>query len=212
MKSQDVGLLLCLASLQRQEDGRQPHKAWPLDWRDWEENLATGDDIQESADAIESLQSRYTARALEKQTGISKTQLNLALNRCYDIGLARRDRKTGVPRANTRPLYDFIIHGLKYVFPTKPGELVRGIATSFAAPVLKGKLLSGGDYELVWPDAQGNTKGLKVDPLFKTATYAAKRNPDMYALLALIDAIRLGQPRENHLAGEMLKDLLLDNP
>ena len=105
-------------------------------------------------------------------------------------------------------MYLFIIYGLKYVFPAKPGELVRGIATTFSAPILKDKLLSAGDFKLVWPNADGNTKGLAIEPLFKSVGYAVRYDPTLYAMLALVDAIRMGQPREKKLAQAMLQELL----
>lgn len=37
----------------------------------------------------------YTARALEQETGISKSQVSLSLNRCFELGLAKKDRKLG---------------------------------------------------------------------------------------------------------------------
>ncbi len=212
MKSQDIGVLLKLVCLQRQEiacRAEVAEKAWPHDWQDWsEENTHEHPDEGGLAALPVGSPSLYTARALELQTGISKTQINRSLKHCMAIGLAREDRKLGVPRANTRALLEFIIHGLKYVFPARAGELTRGIGTSFAAPVLAGRLLSAGEHLLVWPDAHGNTKGLKVEPLFKTAPYAARRDAEMYALLALIDAIRLGQPRESSLATTLLKERL----
>lgn len=210
MKSQDIGLLLKLASLQMQENaGNQVNegRVWPNE----------GDSIKSGrhhdlplpeVDMQNYTASRYTARSLERETGISKSQINLILNRCYDVGLAKKDRHLGVPRTNTRALFDFIVHGIKYVFPAKPRELTRGVATGFAAPVLKDKLLSAGDFMLVWPDAKGDTKGQMVEPLFKSAPFAIKHDPQMYALLALVDAIRLGQPREVNLAKELLKERL----
>lgn len=213
MKSQDIGLLLKLVSLQKHERGDfgdDTPKAWPTDWEDWEiisnDEAEAGVWLPSNSDTY--LASRYTARALEQETGISKSQVNLSLKRCIDVGLAKNDRKLDVPRANTRALFDLIVHGIKYFFPAKPGALDRGIATAFAAPVLKGKLGSAGEHILVWPDAQGNTKGQSVEPLFKSVPYAVKRDPEMYAFLALIDAIRLGQPREANLASELLKKRL----
>lgn len=150
----------------------------------------------------------YTARALELQTGISKTQINLSLKHCMEIGLARTDRKLGVPRANTQALFEFIVYGLKYVFPARAKELTRGIATGFAAPVLDKRLISAGELVPVWSHAHGNTMGMSVEPLFKSAVDAARKDPQMYALLALIDAIRLGQPRERNLATQLLRDHL----
>lgn len=215
MKSQDIGLLLKLVSLQKQEstdDQGGKGKAWPHDWADWEDmedhdGRQFGEEINlyKKQDYVAT---RYTTRALEQETGISKSQINLALNRCYEVGLAKKDRHLGVPRTNTRAFFEFIVYGLKYVFPAKPAALTRGIATAFAAPVLKDKLLSAGEYVLVWPDARGNTKGQAIEPLFTSVSFAVRRDPEMYALLALIDAIRVGQPREANLATEMLEKRL----
>lgn len=184
MKNQDIGVLLKLVCLQRAE-------------------LKSGEGLPDQA-----VQSMYTVRALELQTGISKTQVNRSLKHCMEIGLARTDRELGVPRAKTKALLEFIIYGLRYVFPARVGELTRGVATSFAAPVLAGKLLSAGEHKLVWPDAHGDAMGQKVEPLFRTAVYAAKQDPEMYALLALIDAVRLGQARERNLASKLLQQYL----
>lgn len=211
MKGQDIGLLLKLVCLQRHEARGKAIAAWPHDWKDWEDlgddpsppyqgESGPGEDITHSPS--------YTARALEQQTGISKTQINISLKHCIEIGLVKLDRKQGVPRANTKALFEFIRYGLKYVFPVRAGELTRGIATGFAAPVLDKSLISAGEHVQVWSYARGNTMGMKVEPLFKTAADAARRDPEMYALLALVDAIRLGQPRERNLAAQLLQDRL----
>ena len=215
MKSQDVGLLLKLVALKSREredsQGRLTKAAMSLpgDWCDWQvgkEGALVEEEylLRDSEVCL----ARYSVRALAEETGISKTQVSLALNRCLEVGLARQDRKTGVPRANTKALFDFIVHGLRYVFPVRPGEITRGIATSFAAPVLEGRLFSSGELAMVWPDAKGNTKGQAVEPLFKSAPYAVRRDREMYAMLALADAIRLGKPRESKLATNLLAEYL----
>ena len=182
MKSQDIGLLLKLVSLQGQES-----------------------QLKQSTNNIES---RYTARALEQETGISKSQVSLSINRCYHVDLLKKDRHLGVPRVNVRALEEFISYGLKYVFPAKMGELTRGVPTAFAAPILSEKLMSAGELPPVWPDATGKTKGLTIEPLFKSATFAIQRDHKLYALLALVDAIRVGQSREANLAKQLLKEQL----
>ncbi len=217
VKSQDILLLLKLVSLYKQEQQiERGHisKAWPLDWQDWEvieEEQSEPDDLllpERKFGANEFIASLYTARKLEVETGISKSQINLSLNRCIEIGLAKKERKIGIPRANVRALFEFIVFGIKYVFPTKPQEITRGIATAFAAPVLKEKLMSTGEYVPIWPDAKGNTKGQAVEPLYKSAVHAVRRDPEMYSMLALVDAIRIGRPREKSLAVELLKQHL----
>jgi hypothetical protein len=212
MKSQDIGLLLKLVSL-RSREGDHPNshvskgaKALPDDWRDWSLDDAERDLPQERLPGLDDdqLLARYSVRTLAEETGISKSQVSLALQRCLEVGLARKDRKTGVPRANARALFNFIVHGVRYVFPAKPGEITRGIATTFAAPVLQGQLYSSGELLMVWPDARGNSKGQAIEPLFKSVPYAVRRDRELYAMLALVDAIRLGHPRESKLAAERL--------
>jgi len=119
-----------------------------------------------------------------------------------------QDRKTLLPKANVKALMEFIAYGIRYVFPVKPGVVTRGIATSFAAPVLKGQLMSSGELPPVWSDAQGNTKGVAIEPLHKNIRQAVNNDVVLYALLALTDAVRLGLPRERNLAVDKLNLLV----
>jgi len=181
MKSQDIVILLKLVLLYRQYSAR----SLP----------------QPGADA-------FSARALERALGISKSEVNASINRSAEAGLLIRDRKNAVPRANTRALLELITHGLKYVFPVKPGPLARGIPTAAAAPVMQEKLKSADGPSCVWPDPQGELQGQALKPLFKSVPDAARRDPELYDLLALVDAIRLGNPRESRIAQQLLEERL----
>lgn len=215
MKGQEIGLLLKLVALRRKEDqvNRRDSERWskslPGDWQDW----SFEDDTDYDGAPLEFMWDDrrpdcYSVRALAKETGISKSQVSLSLNNCLDVGLIRKDRMNGTPRANARALFDFIVHGARYVFPAKPGAVTRGIATTFAAPALEGKLYSSGELAMVWPDARGNSKGQAIEPLFKSVPYAVRRDRELYAMLALVDAIRLGHPRESNLAAKQLAQYL----
>lgn len=216
MKSQDIGLLLKLAALRSRENQgansslSKAQQSLPDEWWDWALEGSDVDLRQETLPGFQDdqLAARYSVRALAEETGISKSQVSLALQRCLEVGLVRKDRKTGVPRANARALFNFIVHGVRYVFPAKPGEITRGIATTFAAPVLEGQLYSAGELPMVWPDARGNSKGQAIEPLFKSVPFAVRRDPELYAMLALVDAIRLGHPRESKVAAERLAEYL----
>ena len=212
MKSQDIGLLLKLECLHKREKGILSSfdgNSW-IDWEDAvnDEDVAQYEVFHLSTNAEDYIISEYSMRSLASSTGISKTQVNLALKRCLDVGLVKHDRQTGLPRVHTKVLLEFIIYGLRYVFPAKLGAITRGITTSLGAPVLEGKLMSTGDLLPVWPDAFGNMKGQTVEPLFKSVTYAVRRDAELYALLALVDAIRIGQPRERNLATDLLAERL----
>lgn len=206
LKSQDFLVLLKLVSLARQEASPdvvlQSAQGIPDDWRGWADAPTYDRSMPNNED--------WTVRGLEESIGISKTQVGQSLRRCSDVGLTRADRRTGRLRANSRALRGIIVHAFKYVFPASRGPLVRGIPTTYAAPVLAGKLLSGAEYPDVWEDGQGTTLGQSVEPLHRTVPYAVRRDPDLYAMLALVDAIRLGRERESALATKLLDTYLLE--
>ncbi|MBV5337274.1 MAG: hypothetical protein J0653_04730 [Deltaproteobacteria bacterium] len=180
MKSQDIVLLLKLVALQQQE--------------------------KEATNSVTA--ANYTVRGLAEATGISKSEVSNSLNRCTKIGLAKPDRKSNIPRTNVKALTEFIIYGLKYVFPAEVKEISRGIPTSFAAPVLQGKIMSAGELIYVWPDANGSKKGRAVTPLCKSVALAIAKDPLLYEYLALVDAVRLGNPREVEVAKQALSERL----
>jgi hypothetical protein len=146
---------------------------------------------------------------LETLLGISKTEINASVKRSLSSGLAIKDRDTGRANPNRRNLNNFILHGMKFVFPAKPGAMTRGIPTAFAAPMLKSLLVSGGEYIYVWPFADGREIGQSVAPLFRSVPEAVQKDERLYEYLSLIDAIRLGNQREAGLAGERLSERLL---
>lgn len=187
MKSQDIVILLKLISLQDQE-------------------LEKGS-AQLKSESISG--DPYAVRNLESLTGISKTEIAQSIKRSVASGIARKDNTSNEPRPHRRNLFNFIIHGLKFVFPANPGPMQRGIPTAFAAPMLEGLLISGGSYNYVWPYAEGREMGQSVEPLFKSVPEATLKDQHLYEYLALVDAIRLGNQREVGLASDRLKTRML---
>ncbi|MGX5830016.1 hypothetical protein [Mesorhizobium sp. 43Arga] len=187
MKGQDVVVLFKLASLE--DDAKDiGHESPPA-------GLAAGEDP-------------YSVRALEAALGISKTEISASLKRSIVSSLAIKDRKTGRTKPSRRHLREFIVHGLKFVFPARPGAMQRGLPTAFAAPVLRGSLHSAGNLICVWPYAHSKDMGQSVDPLFKSVPEACAKDKRLYAYLALIDAIRIGNQRESKLAADLLAQRL----
>lgn len=187
MKSQDVVILLKLVSL---EDNEQS-----VGSQSQPRGLAGGEDP-------------YSVRGLEAALGISKTEVSASLKRSIASGIAIKDRKSGRPKPSRRQLRDFIVHGLKFVFPASQGAMQRGLATAFAAPVLRESLHSAGSLVSVWPYALGQEIGQSVEPLFRTVPKAAEKDERLYEYLALVDAVRLGDQREASLAAKLLTERL----
>jgi hypothetical protein len=60
----------------------------------------------------------------------------------------------------------------------------------------------------VWPDPEGEVRGLTFSPLYKAAATAARRDPKLYELLTLVDAVRGGGARERTVALRLLEKRL----
>jgi len=111
-----------------------------------------------------------------------------------------QDRPVLPSRTNRANLTEFLIHGVKYAFPVHRGGIVRGIPTAHAAPPLKQQIAESFDPPPVWPDANGSVRGVEFSPLYKNVPAAARRDTNLYELLALVDAIRDGRAREREIA------------
>lgn len=208
MKSQDIVILFKLISLELQAvkeraTGKEAETLVFLagsEWKGWEDS---------DADTLPTNSDSYSVRALSASLALSKSEVSNSLNRCREIGLIHTNRLSGQPLVRREALLDFVKYGIRYVFPAKPGAVVRGIPTAFGAPILTGKVMSGGDLIPVWPDAYGKSKGQEIAPLYKTVPGAVKKDELLYHFLALVDAIRIGGPRETKVADALLRELIL---
>ena len=133
---------------------------------------------------------------------MSASEFHAAVRRLGQAGLVDpKDR-----RIRQGAVREFLIHGLRYVFPATPGGLTRGMPTSFAAPPLSELISFGKENAPVWPDALGDSLGYGIEPLHPSAPKAARRDGRLYELLALIDALREGRNRERQIAiDELMK-------
>jgi len=117
----------------------------------------------------------------------------------------------GLKRLNRQALLDFLVHGVPYVFPASLKETTRGVPTAWAAPVFNGRIVSN-EPPPVWQDPEGEVRGQAVKPLYPSVVQAAKLDPMLHDLLALVDALRLGRARERKIAETELRQRLREVP
>ena len=139
---------------------------------------------------------------LAEDLNISQSEISECLARSKYSGLIDASRK----RVNVLNLLEFIQHGIKYVFPQQPGPIVRGIATAHSASPLDKEIQSDQNY--VWPYTRGDMRGQAIQPLYKSVPKAILKDEKLHEVLALVDAIRVGKVREQHLAISLLKERL----
>jgi hypothetical protein len=156
----------------------------------------------------------WTYSELGHELGMSASQV------FRSVGRAETARLLSTPRSSigsvegislfAKPhlgnLAEFLVHGVKYCFPVERGGQTRGVPTAEAAAPLKESFPQ--DYPLppVWPYAEGTVRGIAFSPLYKNAPQAALRDPKLYELLALVDAIREGRSREREIATRELTE------
>ena len=140
---------------------------------------------------------------LGSELGLSASQVHAAVKRATEAGLL----VAGSRKVNHQALVEFLVHGLKYVFPAKRGPIVRGMPTAHSAPPLNGTIVDDGT-PVVWPDPAGTVRGESIQPLHKGVPDAARRDPKLYESLSLIDAIRSGRARERKLAAKKLSAMI----
>ena len=126
---------------------------------------------------------------------ISQSEVTEVLNRCKIANLINKDKR----EVHRNALSEFLIYGLKYVFPAVPGSIVKGIPTAHSASPIKEKIIAGSE-SYVWPFSEGNTRGQSITPLYYTIPEAALNDQNFYHLMVLVDTLRIGKAREIRIA------------
>lgn len=139
---------------------------------------------------------------LASDLSMSGSQVHASLNSLRRSRLVASSQDGGRP--NLKAVQEFLIHGLKYAFPPRRGEITRGIPTGYAAAPLNRHIEAGSDPPPVWPTPDGTVRGMSVEPLHKMAPVAVLHDSTLYELLALVDALRDGRVRERELAEKEL--------
>jgi len=146
---------------------------------------------------------RLAYAALGKAMHLSQFEAHAAVQRLIAAKLAVSIDGTIRPIAAT--LRRFLINGAPYAYPPIRGEVVIGTPTAYAVQPLKDKFGPTSDLPPVWPDPNGSVRGQTLLPLYPGLPSAAKEDSQFYELVALLDALRIGQAREREMAGKMLE-------
>jgi len=149
----------------------------------------------------------WTYQRLAVELSISQSEAHAGVRRAVAARLMS-DSNTATGRPILAALKEFLIHGVRYAYAPERGELTRGMPTGYAAPPLNKVIAQPDEPPPVWPYAEGKVRGYKFAPLYPSVPMAAARDPKLYELLALVDAIRDGRARERNLAAKELETRL----
>ena len=100
---------------------------------------------------------KWSYQDLSYQLEMSASQLHAAVKRLLTARLVNNTESKARP--NIRNIEEFLVYAVKYLFPAKKGEILRGIPTAHSAPLLNNLFsASKGEPLLVWPDPEGNMR------------------------------------------------------
>jgi hypothetical protein len=149
---------------------------------------------------------RQTYAAMAKAMYLSQFEAHASVQRLIAAGLLVD--LAGALKPVMHAVREFVLYGASYCYPAVRGEVTIGFVTAYGAPPLSDKILFSQELPPVWPSPEGNKRGMSLLPLYEKLPLAAKENSKLYELLALFDALRIGQVREKELARNMLNDRL----
>jgi hypothetical protein len=147
-------------------------------------------------------ESRPTLEKIGSALEIGPSGVKGSLDRLQSARLADQERRPLLPQ-----LDEFLVHGVQFSFPASAGPPVRGIPTAWGVEGLLPDYVSEGPVP-VWRFGAGEVRGYALEPLSKRALLARGNDPVLYNLLALVDALRLGDARVRALATDRLQQML----
>lgn len=133
----------------------------------------------------------WTLADIANPLKISISEVSGALERCRISGLVNQSKK----KVNKLSFREFLIYGLKYVYPALIGAPVRGFATAHSALPVSAHITEGNEI-LVWANSKGTRRGNAVSPLYPTVPKIVESQPELYEYLTIVDTLRIGRARE----------------
>ena len=76
--------------------------------------------------------------ALAAGLAMNPSDVHAAIKRNVAVGLLDPENR----RPMAKPVMEFLVHGLRYVFPVVRGGITRGLPTAHAAPIMAGILVN----------------------------------------------------------------------
>ena len=144
----------------------------------------------------------WSYAGLAGDLGMSVSEVHAAVKRLVAAQLFFEDSRT-VFRGNA---VEFLVHGVRFAFPSTWGSQTVGLPTAYAAPPLNERIRAGDALPPVWTSGLGTTSGIALTPLYRSVPEAAHRDSQLYELLALVDALRIGKARERMMAAEFIRE------
>ena len=150
----------------------------------------------------------WSQGSLSQELVLSASEVNAGLKRLVLAQLIEKQSDGRKWQVVKPALEEFLVHGIKYVFPAIKGAPAIGLPTANAAEPLKSHIGKESDVMPVWPVKSGKVRGYSFIPLYPTAPQAANNDAQLYEWLVIADALRDTDNEVLNIAELTLKDKL----
>lgn len=148
---------------------------------------------------------RLAVRDLALSLDISASEVSKGARRLLAARLLVE--REGAYHAEANALTEWLSYGARYTFPVEEKGYGRGMGTGWTCELVKSDIVPPTP-GTIWASAGGRQEGVIVEPIYRSVPLAASKDPMLYEALALVDAIRMGRPRELAIARASLKILI----
>ncbi len=139
---------------------------------------------------------------------MSPSEAHAGVRRAVEVGLLRRavDSPGQMPLPVRSALREFLVSGVKYVWPAKIGATARGIPTCTGVASVASELgVPEPESPSVWKHPLGTVRGETIAPLYPKLPEVCSQDAWLHAWLALVDILRSRTGREASLAANAVQ-------
>lgn len=152
--------------------------------------------------------SDWSQGSLAGELCMSPSEINGGIKRARACGFLDLHDDGRRHRVRKQRLKEFMLSGLKYVFPAQRGQPSVGMVTAEASDIFHQHLPSESPFLPVWPVEHGKFAGYSLQPLYPSVPRAAANDPVLHDLLAIADVLRDWENPHHKLAQTLLTERL----
>ncbi len=146
-----------------------------------------------------------SVRQLAESIKISPSEVSKSTKRLVAAKLVVE--RNGEYIAERSSLIDWLCYGVRHAYPAEIVGFGRGMPTAWNCPWVRTDIMPP-EPPMVWAASGGAAEGTIIKPIHESVPFAASSDELLYEALSLIEAIRLGKPRELAIAREELSMIL----
>lgn len=155
--------------------------------------------------APEGISKKPSVRRLAESIQISPGEISKSTQRLVAAKLVIE--REGEYLAEKSGLLDWLCYGVRHAYPVEIIGYGRGMPTAWNCPLVKTDIMPP-DPPIVWAVSGGSVEGSMIKPSHASIPFAASNDDLLYEALSLVEAIRMGKPRELAVAREALSILV----